>query len=103
MSTDIKDAPTTVNPRLLPPYHIILMDDDDHTYGYVIRMLQELFKMTQEEAYQTAEQVDTRGRAILDTTTKELAELRQEQIHGYGRDDLITKCAGSMTCVIEPT
>ena len=29
--------------RRQPPYHVILLNDDDHTYDYVIRMLKELF------------------------------------------------------------
>ncbi len=45
---------------------------------------------------------DTRGRAILLTTTKEHAELKQEQIHSFGKDALIEGCAGSMTATVEP-
>jgi len=36
------------------------------------------------------------------TTTKEHAELKQEQIHAFGPDSLIPQCAGSMTATIEP-
>ena len=49
-----------------------------------------------------AEKLDSEGQVIVDTTTKERAEFKQEQIHGYGRDYLIERCQGSMTCVIEP-
>ncbi len=89
-------------PRLLPPYHVVLLDDDDHTYDYVIRMLQELFAMPLEEAYLCAVEVDTSGRAVVDTTTKERAEFKRDQIHAYGRDALIERCSGSMSAVIEP-
>jgi len=89
-------------PRLLPPYHVVLLDDDDHTYDYVIRMLRELFRMSVEEAYLRAVEVDTAGRAVVDTTTKERAELKRDQIHAYGRDKLIDRCKGSMSALIEP-
>lgn len=85
-----------------PPYHVILMNDDDHTYEYVIAMLKELFGHPIEKGFLLARQVDSKGRAIVCTTSLEHAELKQEQIHGYGPDPLIPRSAGSMTAVIEP-
>jgi ATP-dependent Clp protease adaptor protein ClpS len=49
-----------------------------------------------------AEEVHTTGRVILATVHKELAALRQEQIHNFGADPRIARCSGSMTAVIEP-
>lgn len=86
----------------MPPYHVILLNDDDHTYEYVIRMLGDLFGHPTSKAFQMAEEVDKRGRAIVDTTTKERAELKQEQIHAYGADPLSKNSKGSMSAVIEP-
>ncbi|MBL8822568.1 MAG: ATP-dependent Clp protease adaptor ClpS [Planctomycetia bacterium] len=86
----------------MPPYHVILLNDDDHTYEYVIRMLGELFGHPVPKAFQMAQEVDSRGRAIVDTTTKERAELKQEQIHAYGADPLSKNSKGSMSAVIEP-
>lgn len=88
--------------RTLPPYHVVLLDDDDHTYAYVIKMLRELFFHSYEQAYELAVEVDTQGRAVVDTTTKERAEFKCDQIHAYGRDDLLERCAGSMAALIEP-
>ena len=86
-----------------PPYNVVLLDDDDHTYQYVILMLQELFAYPPEKGFQMAEEVDTTGRVIVLTTTKEHAELKQDQIHAYGPDPFSSKeCKGSMTAIIEP-
>lgn len=86
-----------------PPYNVVLLDDDDHTYEYVIRMLRELFGHSYETAYLMAEEVDTTGRVIVLTTTKEHAELKRDQIHAYGPDPFSSRdCAGSMSAVIEP-
>lgn len=85
-----------------PLYNVILHDDNEHTYDYVIRMLESIFCVTQERAYQLACEVDTSGRVILLTTTREHAELKQEQIHAHGADPLIPRCQGSMTSTIEP-
>ena len=89
-------------PKHQPRYHVILWNDDDHTYAYVIAMMMELFGYTAEKGYQIAKTVDTDGRAVVITTTKEHAELKRDQIHAYGKDGLIEKCKGSMWATIEP-
>lgn len=89
-------------PKLLPPFNVVLIDDDDHTYAYVIKMLRELFAYDLEQAYLLAVEVDTNGRAVVDTTTKERAEFKRDQIHAYGRDALLDRSAGSMSAEIEP-
>ena len=48
--------------QLIPLYHVVLLDDDEHTYDYVIEMLQRLLMMSQVEAFQHAVEVDTAGR-----------------------------------------
>ena len=86
-----------------PPYNVVLLDDDDHTFEYVITMLQQLFGYPREKGYQLAREVDTTGRVIVLTTTKEHAELKRDQIHAFGADPLSSrKCDGSMSAVIEP-
>lgn len=88
--------------RRQPPYHVILINDDDHSYAYVIAMLQELFAHPVEKGFLLAKEVDETGKAVVLTTTKEHAELKQDQIHAYGPDPTIPRCKGSMTAVIEP-
>ena len=85
-----------------PPYHVILLNDDDHSYQYVIHMLQTLFGHPPEMGFKLAKEVDTTGRVIVDTTTRERAELKQDQIHAFGPDPLIARCQGSMSATIEP-
>ncbi len=89
-------------PKRQPRYHVILWDDDDHSYEYVIEMMKVLFGHPAERGFQIAVDVDAHGRATCLTTTKEHAELKRDQIHAYGKDKLIQKCAGSMSATIEP-
>jgi len=89
-------------PRRQPRYNVILWDDQDHSYEYVILMLQELFGHPLETAFKMAVEVDSTGRVIVLTTTMEHAELKRDQIAAFGKDDLIDGCAGSMTATIEP-
>ena len=110
MSHDIPEHHTKTLPRhsvhpdvrRQPPYNVILLDDDDHTYDYVIHMLQVLFGFPREKGYQHAENIDQNGRTILLTTTLEHAELKRDQIHAFGPDRRIRNCVGSMTSMIEP-
>lgn len=88
--------------RLLPRWNVILLDDNDHTYDYVIELLINLFGHTLERGLNTARVVDKEGRAIVFTSHRELAELKLEQIHGFGIDPRIAKCRGSMSAVLEP-
>ena len=88
--------------RRQPRYRVILWNDDDHSYDYVVRMMQSLFGYPEERGFIIAREVDTSGRAICMTTTREHAELKREQIHAFGRDPLISRCKGSMSASIEP-
>jgi ATP-dependent Clp protease adaptor protein ClpS len=88
--------------RLEPRWNVVLLNDDDHTYEYVVEMLGKLFGHGLETAFRMALEVDTSDRVIVDTTSKERAELKQEQIHGFGPDWRIPRCKGSMSAVIEP-
>ncbi len=82
---------------------MVLLDDQDHTYEYVIRMVQALFGHSQERAYQIARRVDHDGRAVCLTTHKEHAELKRDQILAFGADPLMgPRSHGSMRAVIEP-
>ncbi|MCS7168292.1 MAG: ATP-dependent Clp protease adaptor ClpS [Gemmatales bacterium] len=85
-----------------PPYHVILLNDDDHTFDYVIHMMQTLFGYPREKGYQIALEVHTKGRAIVLTTTKEHAELKRDQIHAFGPDPWLPRSKGSMSAIIEP-
>ena len=103
METTVATAPvkTQIKPRRQPLYHVILLDDDDHTYEYVIEMLGKLFAHDVTKAYMMAKEVDGSGRVIVDTTTLERAELKRDQIHAYGADWRMDRSRGSMSAVLE--
>ncbi len=86
-----------------PPYHVILLNDDDHTYEYVVIMLKDLFGHPLEKGFEMAKEVDESGRAVVLTTTREHAELKVDQIHAYGPDPNIARCKGSMSALAEPS
>jgi ATP-dependent Clp protease adaptor protein ClpS len=89
--------------RRQPPYNVILHNDDDHTFQYVITMMQQLFGYPREKGQQIADEVHNTGKAVVLTTTREHAELKCDQIHAFGPDPLSSRdCKGSMSASIEP-
>jgi ATP-dependent Clp protease adaptor protein ClpS len=89
-------------PKRQPRYHVVLWNDDDHTYQYVIAMLRQLFGHPPATGLRLAKEVDDQGRVIVLTTTKEHAELKRDQIHAFGSDRLLSRSKGSMSASIEP-
>jgi ATP-dependent Clp protease adaptor protein ClpS len=87
---------------LIPMYHVVLLDDDDHSYDYVIEMLMGIFGHSLAKAYDMACVVDREKRVIVETTYRERAEMKRDQIHSYGADWRIPHCKGSMSARIEP-
>jgi ATP-dependent Clp protease adaptor protein ClpS len=98
-TTHVED---TADPTKEPPYHLILLDDNEHTYQYVIAMLGSVFGYAPEKGFAIACVVDSQGQAILMTGGLEEVRLKQDQVHAYGADPLMPECKGSMTAVIEP-
>ena len=85
-----------------PLYRVVLLDDDDHTYDYVIEMLQKIFVFSTQEAYRHAEEVDARGRTTLITCELGEAEFARDQIQSYGPDWRLERSKGSMSAIVEP-
>ncbi len=88
--------------RLAPLYNVVLLDDSEHTYDYVVEMLQKLFLMSQAQAFGHAVEVDTTGRTVVITCEWEQAEFARDQILSYGADPRLPNSKGSMRAIIEP-
>ena len=85
-----------------PLFHVVLLDDDEHTYDYVVEMLCKIFFLPAQVAFQHAVEVDTTGRTIVMTCEREQAEFGRDQIHAYGADPRMSISKGSMSASVEP-
>jgi len=104
-------GPTRQRPMVDPvedtesvPEHLsrlVLLDDDEHTYEYVIEMLGALFGYGPEKAFALARLVDSQGRVTLMTASRPDCEAKQSQVHAYGADPRIPTSKGSMTAIVE--
>lgn len=88
--------------QIEPPYHLILLDDDYHTYQYVVEMLNAIFGYSRDKGFAIACMVDSEGKAIVLTGPKGDCELKQQLIHSYGADPRMETSVGSMSAVLEP-
>lgn len=88
--------------ELSKPYHLILLDDNDHTADYVVEMLGDLLGFSIEKAIEHTIEVDTRGHTRLATLPLAKAESKRDAIHGYGPAWRLPRCSGAMAALIEP-
>jgi ATP-dependent Clp protease adaptor protein ClpS len=88
--------------QLVPLYNVVLLDDDVHTYDYVIEMLQKLVLLSVADAFRHAVEVDTTGRTVVITCELAQAEFARDQIRNYGPDWRMPESKGSMAAIIEP-
>ena len=65
--------------RLLPPYRVILHNDDVNTFEHVIRAILRLTPLNEKEAATRALEAHETGVALLLVTHRERAELYVEQ------------------------
>jgi ATP-dependent Clp protease adaptor protein ClpS len=93
---------TQTETKRLPPYNVVILNDEEHTFDYVIELLTKLFG----HALRTAEELTLRihltGRAVVYTTHKEKAELKRDQVLSYGPDPRMSISKGPLGCYIEP-
>jgi len=88
--------------RRQPPYHVIILNDEEHTFDYVIELLTKLFSHPLAAAKELTWRIHSTGRAVVYTTHKEKAELKREQVVAYGPDPRMSISKGPLGCYIEP-
>jgi len=85
-ATDTKNQPARNKPRLLPPYAVVVLNDELHTFNYVIETFQKVFGYSTEKCFLLATQIHTQGRGIVWSGPKEVAELKVQLIRSAGPD-----------------
>ena len=89
--------------RQIPPYNVILHNDEHHSFEFVIQVLRKALGYSQEQAHVLTEEAHTSGRAIVWTGPKVVAEFKVEQIQTFHeiREPNGAKL-GPLDCTIEP-
>ncbi len=73
-------------PKVQPPYAVVVLNDDEHSFQYVIDTFMKVFGYPLEKGYSLALQIHTEGRGIVWSGAREVAELKRDQIRSTGPD-----------------
>lgn len=98
-----RETPAASKPKKLPPYAVIVLNDDLHTFEYVIETFMKVFGYPAEKCFQLATDIHLQGRSIVWSGAKEVAELKRDQIRSAGPDYYArTNVRFPLGVVIEP-
>ena len=90
-------------PRRLPPYAVIIENDDAHSFPYVIDALRRVFGYGWFTAFRLTMRAHVRGRAAVWTGPFEVAEFKRDRIRTIGPDFQARRPVHfPLGCVIEP-
>ncbi len=87
--------------RRVPPYNVILENDDHHSQEFVVEVLCKALGIAVERAFQYMMEAHTSGRAIIWTGPREVAELKAEQIQTF-HEVRGERRLGPVGCSVEP-
>jgi ATP-dependent Clp protease adapter protein ClpS len=79
-----KTTPKKKPPQPLPPWKVLLHNDDKNDFDYVIGTITQLTSLNEQDAELRAVEAHKTGVALLLATHKERAELYQEQFTSKG-------------------
>ena len=79
-----KRAPKKKPPQMLPPWKVLLHNDDVNDMPFVVASIVELTPLNEDAAIQRMKEAHQTGVALLLTTHKERAELYQDQFQSKG-------------------
>src|SRR5262245_15767368 len=101
-TTTLPEKREETDSKLEKLYHVIILNDDEHTFEYVIEMLQSVFGFSYETAMSRKMEADSTGSSIVHTCGLEEAELKRYQVHAYGPDWRLPHSRGSVAALVEP-
>lgn len=82
-STPVASPKTEVRPKILPPYHVLIENDEDHSQQFVVMVLRKVFGYDDARATELMSHAELKGEAVVWTGSKEVAELKLDQIQTY--------------------
>jgi ATP-dependent Clp protease adaptor protein ClpS len=83
-------------------YHVIILNDDDHTIEYVVEMLQAAIGLSASDALARTLEADSTGSSIVRTCALSDAERKRDLIHAYGPDWRLPRSRASVAALVEP-
>jgi ATP-dependent Clp protease adaptor protein ClpS len=75
-----------VKPKRQPPYAVVLFNDEEHSFPFVVETLMKVFGYPHEKSFSLTLQIHNAGRGIVWSGSLEVAELKRDQIRSAGPD-----------------
>lgn len=88
--------------RRVPPYNVVLDNDDHHTFEFVVGVLSKALGYSAERSFQLTLQAHTSGRAVVWTGPREVAELKADQIRTFHEVGAGNRQLGPLGVCVEP-
>jgi ATP-dependent Clp protease adaptor protein ClpS len=102
VAPDVETAEDTQT-RRVPPYNVILLNDDHHSMEFVVEVLCKALGIDLERAFQYMMHAHTHGEAVVWTAPREVAELKAEQLSTFHEvRDRDGKDLGALGVRVEP-
>lgn len=83
------------------PCFVVLLNDEEHTYQYVVEVLTKVCELNKDQAFRCAVEVDLSGRTIVYRGSREKCEAVCQKIKTYGPDHRLLHSMGSMNAEVE--
>ena len=90
-----------VKTKTVRHWKVVLYNDEDHTYDYVVAVLVACCGMAREQAFRCAVEVDLTGRTTVFYGSQDECMRVSEKINGWGPDHRLLRSRGSMNSAVE--
>jgi len=90
-----------VKTKTLRHWKVVLYNDEDHTYDYVVSVLVAVCGMAKEQAFRCAVEVDLCGRTTVFYGSHEDCKNVAAKINSWGPDHRLLRSRGSMNSAVE--
>jgi ATP-dependent Clp protease adaptor protein ClpS len=86
-----------------PQYHLVILNDDTHSFDYVIRLFQDVFSIPLARSVALTCEIHSQGRAVVFTGSLDEVNNKRTQVIIYGPDTSVPNSVGPLSVVIEKT
>ncbi len=94
---------TAAQPKTQPPWAVVLHNDDVNSFSFVIRSLRKVFNYGFLKAFKMSVETHVRGKCIVWSGMREVAEFKGEQLVACGPDpEMLFRGAQVLSVTIEP-
>jgi ATP-dependent Clp protease adaptor protein ClpS len=82
-------------------HKVVLFNDEEHTYDYVVELLTQVCRLSRDNAFRCAVEVDMTGRTIVHYGERSECERMCSKIRSYGPDHRLPQSMGSMQAEVQ--